>query len=81
MKAYIIGMLESLGVIAMLAIFIGIAYQDRIWPIHYPTKPTIARAYNDHWQKRNDLKMAICYQKMATIPEVKNCMLKLGAFI
>jgi len=77
MKAFLIEMAKSLAVIFALTAFFGIAYQDRIWQPHYP----VARAYNSHWQDNVNKKSMVCYQKMATIPEVKSCMFKLGAFI
>lgn len=81
MRDFITDMLQSCLVIAMLAIFVGVAYQDQIWPPPAKTAAPVFRPYNAHWQKRNDDKMVYCYQKMATIPEVKSCMFKLGAFI
>lgn len=80
MKIFLKDLAESLGVLALLAIFCGIAYQDKIWPPAKVAAP-VFRPYNGHWQSNIDKKMMICYQKMATIPEVKHCLHVYGAFI
>jgi len=44
-------------------------------------KAADARAYNAHWQERVNLHIAVCYQREATIPEVKRCLMNRKVFI
>lgn len=77
MSAYSPGYCELILAFIVGCSIYTLTMKDKEFTPNYPT----ARAYNKHWQQTQDRKLAFCYQRMETMPEVNRCMLKYGVFI